>query len=48
MAANGIESADSDSRRRSSISRLLPLFGVVEDDPQRVARAAVHPADPVP
>ena len=48
MPANGIESADSDSRRRSSINRLPPLFGVVEDDSQGVARAAVHAADSVP
>ena len=48
MPANGIESADSDSRRRSSVNRLPPLFGVVEDDPQGKAHAAVHPADTVP
>ena len=48
MAANGIESADSDSRRLGFVNCLPPLFCVVEDDPQGVARAAVHAADPVP
>ena len=48
MPANGIEGADSDSRLRSPVNRLPPLLCVVEDDSQSVARAAVHPADPVP